>query len=316
MRHVARGHGGGAAPRRAESERPPIEIKKPTPPSNAPLLVLAALVGIAAGVSAFFAFQPDPCQGTNFESDNFGYCLVVPEGWEAGPAQFGAGRDARPVRPAHRRGDRGGRGGRPRDRDRARAVVNFVRQRDEDAGLTPGPASESDLDGTDALQWDVSVSAEDGETFLMREVVTVKGDVGWRVTLNDLQDGFDTSAVVFNDMLESWQFSDAAFGAPEELQHPLEEVGRGALVVVGQARVDEQVLVALVQEQVGVLRRPDDLAGGVEVALCDPLVVLHHVDLERDALGPQGVELGRRECARDEHRPFAPGASGPAPAPA
>ena len=169
--------------------------------------MLAALVGIAAGVSAFFAFQPDPCQGTNFESDNFGYCLVVPEGWEAGPAQFGADVTLDQFAPPT---------------GAATVVVeavdletgteleqwsNFVRQRDEDAGLTPGPASESDLDGTDALQWDVSVSAEDGETFLMREVVTVKGDVGWRVTLNDLQDGFDTSAVVFNDMLESWQFS-------------------------------------------------------------------------------------------------------------
>ena len=78
-------------PRRTEGERPPIEIKKPEPPSKLrPLLVLAGLVGIAAGVSLFFAFRPDPCQGTNFESDNFGYCLIVPEGWEAGPAQFGA----------------------------------------------------------------------------------------------------------------------------------------------------------------------------------------------------------------------------------
>ena len=54
----------------------------------------------------------------------------------------------------------------------------FVRQRDEDAGLTPGPASEARLDGADALQWDVSVAAEGGDSFLMREVVTVSGNVG------------------------------------------------------------------------------------------------------------------------------------------
>ena len=195
-------------PRRNEGERPPIEIKKPEPPSKLrPLLVLAGLVGIAAGVSLFFALRPDPCQGTNFESDNFGYCLIVPEGWEAGPAQFGADVTLDQFAPPT---------------GSATVVVeavdletgteleqwsDFVRQRDEDAGLTPGPASEADLDGTDALQWDVSVSSEGGQTFLMREVVTVKGDVGWRVTLNDLQDGFDTSAVVFTDMLESWQFS-------------------------------------------------------------------------------------------------------------
>ena len=40
----------------------------------------------------------------------------------------------------------------------------------------------------------------------MREVVVVLYDVGWRITLNDLQDGFDTSAVVFDAMLDSWQF--------------------------------------------------------------------------------------------------------------
>ncbi|HJS26826.1 MAG TPA: hypothetical protein VJ913_06855 [Actinomycetota bacterium] len=193
---------------RREGERPPIEIKKPEPPSKLrPLLVLVGLVAIAAGVSAFLAFRPDPCQETNFESDNFGYCLIVPEGWEAGPAQFGADVTLDQFAPPT---------------GSATVVVEavdlesgteldqwseFVRQRDEDAGLTPGPASEADLDGADALQWDVSVASEGGQTFLMREVVTIKGNVGWRVTLNDLQDGFDTSAVVFNDMLESWHFS-------------------------------------------------------------------------------------------------------------
>jgi len=87
------------------------------------------------------------------------------------------------------------------------AWSQFVRQRDQDAGLTPGPPSQSTLDGADALQWDVSVSSESGDRFLMREVVTVQGDVGWRVTLNDLQSGFDTSAVAFRDMLDSWQFA-------------------------------------------------------------------------------------------------------------
>ncbi len=78
----------------------------------------------------------------------------------------------------------------------------FVRTRDEDAA-SAGPGRESKLDGADALQWDVSVASQGGETFLMREVVTVSNDIGWRVTLNDLQDGFDTSAVVFRDMLDS-----------------------------------------------------------------------------------------------------------------
>ncbi len=195
-------------PRREPGERPPIEMRKPPQPSRwRPLIVLGVVpVGLAA-VGAFFALRPDPCGETNFESENFGYCLLVPEGWEAGPAQFGADVTLDQFAPPT---------------GSATVVVEavdletgvaleqwseFVRTRDEDAGLTPGPASEAKLDGADALQWDVSVASQGGESFLMREVVAVSNNIGWRVTLNDLQDGFDTSSVVFRDMLDSWQFA-------------------------------------------------------------------------------------------------------------
>jgi hypothetical protein len=195
-------------PRREPGERPPIEMRKPPQPSKwRPLIVLGVfLVGLTA-VAGYFALRPDPCGDTNFESENFGYCLMVPDGWEAGPAQFGADVTLDQFAPPT---------------GSATVVVEavdletgvaldqwseFVRKRDEDAGLTPGPASDAKLGGADALQWDVSVASEGGNTFLMREVVVVSNNIGWRVTLNDLQDGFDTSAVVFRDMLDSWQFA-------------------------------------------------------------------------------------------------------------
>jgi len=195
-------------PRREAGERPPIEMRKPPQPSKwRPLILLGVfLVGLTA-VAAFFALRPDPCGDTNFESENFGYCLMVPDGWEAGPAQFGADVTLDQFAPPT---------------GSATVVVEavdletgvaldqwseFVRKRDEDAGLTPGPASDAKLGGADALQWDVSVASEGGNSFLMREVVVVSNDVGWRVTLNDLQEGFDTSAVAFRDMLDSWQFA-------------------------------------------------------------------------------------------------------------
>ena len=195
-------------PRREPGERPPIEMRKPPQPSKwRPLILLGVfLVGLTA-VAGFFALRPDPCGDTNFESENFGYCLMVPEGWEAGPAQFGADVTLDQFAPPT---------------GSATVVVEavdletgvaldqwseFVRKRDEDAGLTPGPASDAKLGGADALQWDVSVASEGGNSFLMREVVVVSNDVGWRVTLNDLQEGFDTSAVAFRDMLDSWQFA-------------------------------------------------------------------------------------------------------------
>ena len=123
--------------------------------------------------------------------------MLVPDGWEAGPAQFGADVTLDQFAPPT---------------ESATVVVEavdletggtaleewseFVRQRDEEAGLTPGAASETSLDGVGALQWDVTVTPEDGELFQMREVVTVRDDIGWRITLNDVSDGFGTSAVV------------------------------------------------------------------------------------------------------------------------
>jgi len=193
--------------RRVEAERPPVEIRKPKPPSKwrAPLVVGGLVAALAAG-GTFWLLRPDPCAGTNFVSASFGYCVLVPEGWEAGPARFGADVTLDQFAPPT---------------ESATVVVEavdlesgieleawseFVRQRDEEAGLTPGSASETTLDGVGALRWDVTVEA-DGESFRMREVVAVRGDVGWRITLNDLADGFATTAAVFEDMLGSWQFS-------------------------------------------------------------------------------------------------------------
>ena len=67
-------------PRREHGERPPIEIPKPPQPSKwRPLIMLGVLLGVGVVVSAFVLLRPDPCGGTNFESENFGYCIVVPE---------------------------------------------------------------------------------------------------------------------------------------------------------------------------------------------------------------------------------------------
>jgi len=192
--------------RRPEADRPPLEIQPPAPPSRwrAPLIV-GSLVAAVVATGVLWLLRPDPCEGTNFESEIFGYCVLVPEGWEAGPARFGADvtldQFAPPTEPATvvveavdlEAGTE------------LEAWSEFVRQRDEEAGLTPGPASGTTVDGVEALRWDVTVEAESG-TFRMREVVTVRNDVGWRITLNDLSEGFATTAAVFEDMLGSWQF--------------------------------------------------------------------------------------------------------------
>jgi hypothetical protein len=193
--------------RRSETERPPLEIRTPKPPSKArPYVIIGGLLAVLLIAGGVYLFRPDPCRGTNFESANFGYCLSVPEGWEAGPARFGADvtldQFAPPTNSATVIVE-------AVDLESGGALEEWsaaVRQRDEAAGLVPGDSSELELDGVGALAWDVTVEPENGQSFRMREVVAVRDDVGWRITLSDVADAFGTSSVAFTTMLESWQF--------------------------------------------------------------------------------------------------------------
>ena len=194
-------------PRREPRERPPIEIPKAAQPSKVrTFMVLGGLGMLLVAAGLYWVGRPDPCRGTNFTSQDFGYCVLVPEGWEAGPARFGDQVTLDQFAPPT---------------SAATVVVasvdleagtaleefsEFIRGKDEDAGLRPGPASELSLDGTSALQWDIAVSGG-ADAYKMREIVTVKGDVGWRITLNDVEDGFSSSASDLREMLETWRFA-------------------------------------------------------------------------------------------------------------
>jgi hypothetical protein len=192
--------------RRTESERPPLEIQTPKPPSKwRPLALLGLLVVGIAVVSGAYLIRPDPCEGANFESENFGYCISVPEGWRATEARFGADvvldQFAPPTESTTVLVE-------AVDLESGAALEDWaatVLQKDEGIGLTPGAASETELGGVPALQWEVT-STDGEQSFRMREVVAVRGDVGWRIALSDLSDGFGTSAVVFQGMLETWRF--------------------------------------------------------------------------------------------------------------
>ena len=194
-------------PRRSDEERPPIEIRKPKGPSKwRPVALVGIVVCAAAAYGGYTLFRRDPCEGTNFASEAFGYCLTVPEGWTAEPARFGADVTLDQFSPPT---------------DSATVIVDavdledgaqlegwadFVREKDEGAGLTPGPASEATIDGVAAQRWDVSVTSENGTDYQMREVVVMRDGIGWRVTLNDLASSFDVSSATLERMLDSWRF--------------------------------------------------------------------------------------------------------------
>lgn len=193
--------------RRTEGERHAIEIPAPPQPSKwRPVALAAFVLLVVAGFGAWRLLRPDPCRGTNFTSDAFGYCLMIPEGWDAGTAQVGTvslDQFSLPtesttvlVEAVDLADDTG-----------LQQFGEFVRRRDGQAGLSAGPVRETLLDGIEAQQWDITHTSQTGDVFKLREVVVVNGEVGWRITLNDSMDGFDGHVKAFQRMLDSWQFS-------------------------------------------------------------------------------------------------------------
>ncbi len=88
----------------------------------------------------------------------------------------------------------------------------------------------------------------------------------------------------------------------EEVEHTLCQLGRRLRVVVGETAIREKMAVTGVEEEFAALYGTDQFSGGVEVPFLHPLVPLHHVDLQRDALGPWSPELFGREGRGEEER--------------
>jgi hypothetical protein len=193
--------------RRTEAERPPIEIKAPKRPSRwRPMVIVGVLVLAVAGAGAWVLLRPDPCRGTNFTSDTFGYCLTVPRGWAAEPARFGSSvtldqfsipsEDATVIIEAVDL----------TTGTELQQFSEFVRQQDQQSGLSPGRSVATTLDGVPAQQWDMSVTSDTGASYQVREVVVVRSDVGWRLTLNGAADAFARDVAPFQSMLRSFRF--------------------------------------------------------------------------------------------------------------
>ena len=191
---------------RPEGAGPVLEVAAPKPPSKWRHFVIVGGLVAAAAVGAFVLFRPDPCDDTDFTSEAFGYCLTVPEGWTAERALFGGEVRLDQFAPS----------------TASTTVVveavdleqgtdlgqwaDFVRQRDADAGLVPGPASEAVVDGVAARQWDLMATSDAGTDYRTREVVVVRDEIGWRIALNDTEERFEGSAASFERMLDSWRF--------------------------------------------------------------------------------------------------------------
>ncbi|MGZ4109104.1 MAG: hypothetical protein ACXVQU_10340 [Actinomycetota bacterium] len=193
--------------RRAPTERKPIEIAAPKPPSPwRAIVVLGVLVGVGIGTAAWYLLRPTPCDGTNFTSQQFGYCMTLPSDWEWHPAKFGSALTVDQFTPPSQSATVLVEAADLADNADLSSFADAVRGKDAQSGLTPGRIQQTSVDGADALAWDIHYTNGAGTDFSVREVVVVKNHFGWRMMLNDTAVSFGDDVSQFNGMVESFRF--------------------------------------------------------------------------------------------------------------
>ena len=193
--------------RRAPADRPAIEVPVPKPPSRwRPFIVVGLFLAVVGGGLAYATLRPDPCDGRTFASRTYGYCLTVPAGWTASPARFGNGATLDGF------SDVGGSASvmveavdLP-DATDLDGWADLVRARDVQAGLRPRDEVRITVAGLPARRWDLTSTADDGTEYRTREIVLVRGAIGWRVTLNETAAGFPDALDALGAMLGTWAF--------------------------------------------------------------------------------------------------------------
>lgn len=168
------------------------------------LLVAAVVIAVGAWIAA-----PGRCDHATFTSNRFGYCLAAPTGWTGDRATVGQTpvdqltlKEA-PATVFIQAVDIA------EDQDLS-GFADYVRNLDQEAGYQLSGSSQREVDGVDAVQWDVTTvgsdSATDTTAQKIREVVFVKEGTAWRVQLGDTQSDFDAHLPDLDQMLDTWRF--------------------------------------------------------------------------------------------------------------
>jgi hypothetical protein len=76
----------------------------------------------------------------------------------------------------------------------------------EVGGLDPGQVESVPIDGEEALGWDYTVPTDDGDTLRIREVVLVRQDGVWRITLAATETAYPEARQGFEELLATWSW--------------------------------------------------------------------------------------------------------------
>ncbi|MEX0832919.1 MAG: zinc ribbon domain-containing protein [Actinomycetota bacterium] len=168
------------------------------------LLGFGLIALVAIGVVVYSQLQPTTC-ADQFESDRFGYCVTVPQGWDAGEASVGQ----TPVDSFAVKEGAATVVVIAIDLAEQTSLTQFAedaRQNDEAQGLQPSGMKPLQLDGEPAQAWGITTTSPNGQEYKLVQVVTVRNDVGWTISLSDSAEAFDSHERSFREMLASWQF--------------------------------------------------------------------------------------------------------------
>jgi zinc-ribbon domain len=203
-----RGLDPAAAPMRRQRERAEgtadLDVPPPRSASILPLILTLATIGVAVVVfSVWFGSRPNQCEG-KFSSALFGYCAEIPEGWRGGSQvevaenidQFSPNMDEAVtwvrvreiVDPA----------------TQTQQYAQQFRTGQEARGLDPSRVEVVPLDGEQALAWEVTVPTEGDDPLRIREVVIVREDGAWRITLAATVTSYPDARQGFEELLSTW----------------------------------------------------------------------------------------------------------------
>jgi len=190
-----------------DGSRPAPSDEPAQPRSTVPIvlaLALTVLVGAGAFALVSWARSGTACSAADFRSARFGYCASTPAGW----ISAAAGDEGTPL-------DRFMLQDGPavitviavplsKGQDLAR-FEQFVRGYDEDTGAAPGGSAPLEVDGVDAVAFDLTLAGPEGDV-RSREVLFARDGIAWRVTLADESVGFEASTERLAELLDSWSF--------------------------------------------------------------------------------------------------------------
>lgn len=183
-----------------------MDVPAPAEVSPVPgILTLVGILVVGLGVGLWFFLRPDPCAG-KYASQQFPYCLEVPQGWE-GSRRTIQGTSADAFAPRAQlpvvlviAGD-------SQPGADSRSYAQAQRDALEADGLFPSPVEEDQVGGSQALAWEMTTTDVDGTVLRERRVTLVKDGQAWIILMVASQDGYDRALDRFEGMLDTWSWT-------------------------------------------------------------------------------------------------------------